>query len=176
MPETLRYSEVAFGEHVIGRNEDFVSDRENGPQAAAPGLQAVELVLEITAPWCARPRWRPRPAWFADARCLAGTPALLSPGALMIAGAHASPGGQVVNAQEHAHVDADLGDQHGGNHPIDAGNLHQQGMGDAIRLELLVDAPIEGSDVLFGRFEPAQLYGEQESMVLPDPTLEREHQ
>src|SRR3954471_2997275 len=41
-----------------------------------------------------------------------------------------------------------------------------KGMGDAIRLELLVDALVEPGNVRFGRFEPAQL-----REVLNDPSL-----
>ncbi len=39
----------AFGEHVIGGDEDFVSDGERRAQGAAAGLEAVELALEIAA-------------------------------------------------------------------------------------------------------------------------------
>jgi hypothetical protein len=49
----IGFSEIAIGqvlsEHVIGGDEDFVSDGERGAQAAAAGLEAVELVLEVAA-------------------------------------------------------------------------------------------------------------------------------
>ena len=38
----------------------------------------------------------------------------------------------MAGAEEHAHIDADLGDQDGGDQPIDAGNLHQHGVLGAI--------------------------------------------
>jgi hypothetical protein len=49
----IRFAELAigqaFGEHVIGGDEDFVSDGERRAQGAAAGLEAVEFVLEIAA-------------------------------------------------------------------------------------------------------------------------------
>ncbi len=39
-----------LGEHVIGGDEDFVSDGERRAHAAAAGLEALELVLEIVTP------------------------------------------------------------------------------------------------------------------------------
>ncbi len=49
----IRFAELAigqaFGEHVIGGDEDFVRDGERRAQGAAAGLEAVELVLEIAA-------------------------------------------------------------------------------------------------------------------------------
>src|SRR5208283_5596114 len=47
----IGFAEVAirqvFGEHVIGGDEDFVSDGERCAQGSAAGLEAVVLVLEI---------------------------------------------------------------------------------------------------------------------------------
>ena len=57
---------------------------------------------------------------------LAGAPVLLLAGALVVAGTDACPCGEMLDAEEDAHVDADLGDQDGGDDPIDARNLHQQ--------------------------------------------------
>ena len=88
---------------------------------------------------------------------LRARPTLLLAGALMIAGARAGPGGQMVDAEEHAHVDADLGDEGGGDHPVDARDLHQQSVLNAVRCELCFDAVVEGGDILLGRLEPAQL-------------------
>ena len=42
----------------------------------------------------------------------------------------------------------------GGDHPVDAGDLHQQGVLNTVRCELCFDAVVEGGDILFGRFEP----------------------
>ena len=46
----IGFAEVAIGqvlgEHVIGGDEDFVSDGERCAQGAAAGLEAMELVLE----------------------------------------------------------------------------------------------------------------------------------
>src|SRR5208337_3823912 len=42
---------------------------------------------------------------------LAGAPALLLAGALMVAGRHAGPCGEMVDAEEDAHIDTDLGDE-----------------------------------------------------------------
>ena len=37
----------ALGEHVIGGHDDLVSNGQGGPQRAAPGLEAVELVPQM---------------------------------------------------------------------------------------------------------------------------------
>src|SRR3954449_6013607 len=75
-------SEIAIshapGEHVIGGHDNLVSDGQGGTQSAAPGLEAVELVPQIAA-------FGPRRG---------------------NAGANAGPGGEVVDAEEDAHVRA----------------------------------------------------------------------
>ena len=53
----------------------------------------------------------------------------------MIAGTDAGPGRQVIDAQERAHVDADLGDQHRRNHPVDA--LNSEWIADLVRHGLI---------------------------------------
>ena len=65
----------------------------------------------------------------------------------------------MIDAQEHAHVDADLGDNHRRDKPVDARNLHQERVGHPVRFEPFVDAQVERCDVLLDRFEPAQLGG-----------------
>ena len=73
----------------------------------------------------------------------------------MVAGTHAGPCGEMIDAEEDAHIDTDLGDQDGGDHPIDPRNLHQPAVLDAVRFELCFDAVVEGGDILLGRFETA---------------------
>src|SRR5271166_7087237 len=126
----IGFAEIAIGqvlgEHVIGRDEDLVGDGEGCAQSAAAGLEAVELVLEVAA---LGSRGGERGADQDGAQVDIALPrptALLPAGALMVAGTDAGPGGQVTDAQEYAHVDADLGDQHGRNQPVDARNLHQE--------------------------------------------------
>ena len=63
----------------------------------------------------------------------------------------------MVDAEEDAHIDTDLGDEGGGDHPVDARDLHQQGVLNAVRCKLCFDTVVEGGDILLGRFEPAQL-------------------
>src|SRR5208337_3608399 len=115
----IGFAEIAIGqvlgEHVIGRDEDLVGDGEGCAQAAAAGLEPVELVLEVAA---LGSRGGDRGADQDRAQvdvALSGPAALLPAGALMVAGTDARPGGQMIDAQEYAHVDADLGDQHGRN-------------------------------------------------------------
>ena len=107
---------------------------------------------------------------------LPGPTALLLAGALVIAGADAGPGGQMVDAEEHAHVDADLGDQDGGDHPVDPWDQHEQGMLDTIGFELDGDAFVEGRNILFGGFEAPQLHRQQEAVVFLHPPVERQDQ
>ena len=82
----------------------------------------------------------------------------------------------MIDAHEHAHVDADLGDQHGGNHPVDARNLHQERVRRAIGLEPLVDAQVERCDVGLDGFEPAQLHRQEEAVMLLEAPVERQDQ
>ena len=80
----------------------------------------------------------------------------------------------MIDAQEYAHVDADLGDQHGRNQPVDTGNLHEERVLRAIGLEPLADAQVERCDVRLDRFEPAQLHRQEEAVMLLDPPVERQ--
>jgi hypothetical protein len=165
-----------LGEHVIGGDEDLVSDGERGAQGAAAGLEAMELVLEVAA-LGSRRRHRCADQDGAEVDvALAGPAASLPAGALVVAGTDARPGAQVIDAHEHAHVDADLGDQHGRDHPVDAGNLHQERVRRAIGLEPLADAPVERRDVRLDGFEPAQLHRQEEAVVLLEAPVERQDQ
>ncbi len=65
----------------------------------------------------------------------------------MIAGGDACPGRQVIDAQEYAHVNADLGDQSLRDQPVDARNLHQESVLRATGLQPLADAQVERGDV-----------------------------
>src|SRR5208337_1972739 len=91
-------------------------------------------------------------------------------------GTDARPGRQMIDAKKYAHIDADLGDQHGRNQPVDARNLHQECVLRAIGLEPLANAPVERCDVRLDRFEPAQLHRQEEAVVLLDPPVERQDQ
>src|SRR3954449_10409199 len=78
----VSFSEIVInrapGEHVIGGHDNLMSNGQGGTQSAAPGLEAVELVPQIAA-------FGPRRG---------------------NAGANAGPGGEVVDAEEDAHVRA----------------------------------------------------------------------
>jgi hypothetical protein len=86
---------------------------------------------------------------------LAGAAALAFTRTLVTARTHASPSGQMIDAHENAHVDADLGDQHRGNQPIDPWDLHQQRVLTAIWFELVVDTLVERRDVVLHNLESA---------------------
>ena len=72
----------------------------------------------------------------------------------------------MVRTDEHAHIDTDLGNENRGDHPVDAGDLHQESMLCAVWLEPLRDARGERLDVVLGCFEPVQLDRWQEAMML----------
>ena len=95
----IRFAELAigqaFGEHVIGGDEDFVSDGERRAQGAAAALEAVELVLEIAALGSRRGDRGADPDGAEVDVALPGPAALLPAGTLMIAGTDAGPGRQV---------------------------------------------------------------------------------
>jgi hypothetical protein len=163
-----------FGEHVIGADENLVGDGEGRAHGAAPGLETVEFVFEVAAP-CPRGGDRGADQHRAEVDiALSGAAALLPAGALVAAGTDAGPGAQVIDAQEHAHLDADLGDEHRGDEPVDTGDLHQKRVRRPVRFEPFVDAQVERCDVLLDRFEPAQLGGEEEPMMLLHSPLERQ--
>ena len=82
----------------------------------------------------------------------------------------------MIDAQEYAHVDADFRDQHGGNHPVDAGNLHQECVRRGIGLEPLANAQVERCDVRLDRLEPAQLHRQEEAVMLLNAPVERQDQ
>src|SRR5271166_3620674 len=88
----------ALGEHVIGGDQDFVSDGEGRAHGAAAGLETVEFVFEIAA---LGPRGGDRGADQHRAEvdiALSGAAALLPAGALVAAGTDAGPGAQVMDA------------------------------------------------------------------------------
>src|SRR6516225_12138445 len=99
-------AEVATGqvlsEHVVGGDEDFVGDCERGAQAAAAGLEAVELVLEVAALGSRGGDRRTDQDRAQVDVALSGSAALLPAGTLMVAGTDARPGGQMIDAQEYA--------------------------------------------------------------------------
>src|SRR3954454_4502530 len=115
----------APGEHVIGGHDNLVSNGQGGPQRAAPGLEAVELVPQIAAFGPRRGNGGTDQDRTQMDVALAGTPALLLARALIAAGANAGPGSKLMDAEEDAHVRADFGDDYRGNQPIDPGNGHQ---------------------------------------------------
>src|SRR5208337_5025298 len=126
----IGFAEVSIcqvlGEHMRGGDEDFVSDGERRAQGAAAGLEAMEFIFEIAAfGSCGGDGGADQDGAEVDV-ALPGPAALLPARTLMTAGTDAGPGRQVIDAQEYAHVDADLGDQHGRNQPVDARNLHQE--------------------------------------------------
>src|SRR5271166_6429717 len=156
----------ALGEHVIGGNQDFVSDGEGRAHGAAAGPEAVEFVFEVAALGPRGGDGGPDQDRAEVDVAFAGAAAPLPAGALMVAGADAGPGAQVIDAQEHAHVDADLGEEHRGDEPVDARDLHQERVRRPIGFEPLGDAQVERCYVLLDRFEPAQLGGQEEPMML----------
>src|SRR3954465_2914917 len=115
----------APGEHVIGGHDNLVSNGQGGTQRAATGLEAVELVPQIAAFGARRGNSGTDQDRAQMHVALAGTPALLLARALIAAGANAGPGGKVVDAEEDAHVRADLGDDDRADQPINPGNGHQ---------------------------------------------------
>src|SRR5271157_5955311 len=84
--------------------------REGCAQGAAARLEAIVFVLEIAplgvsgGDGCADQHGAEVDIAFAS------TPTLLLACALVVAGAYAGPGGQMVGAEEHAHIDADFRD------------------------------------------------------------------
>lgn len=78
-----------------------------------------------------------------------------------------------MHADKYAHIDAEFRDQHGSNHPVDAGYLHQQGHLGLVRRQLLGDALVEYLDQLFDVFHPAQLHRQQEPLRVVQPSFER---
>src|SRR3954453_15190307 len=122
-------SEIAIdhapGDHVIGGHDNLVSNGQGGPQRAATGLEAVELVPQIAAFGPRRGNGGTDQDRAQMHVALAGTPDLLLARALVAAGTNAGPGSKVMDAEEDAHVRADFGDDDRADQPIDPGNGHQ---------------------------------------------------
>src|SRR3954470_3324624 len=110
----IGFSEIAIGhapgEHVIGGHDNLVSNGQGGPQRAATGLEAVELVPQIAAFGSRRGNSGADQDRAQMHVALAGPPAPLFAGALVAAGANPGPGGQVVDAKKDTHIRADFGD------------------------------------------------------------------
>src|SRR3954453_19957126 len=109
----IRVSEIVInrapGEHVIGGHDNLMSNGQGGTQRAVTGLEAVELVPQITA-FGSRCGNRGADQHRAQMHvALAGASALLLARTLVAAGAPAGPGGKVVDAEEAPHVRADFG-------------------------------------------------------------------
>src|SRR5690242_17300294 len=155
-------SEIAIdhapGEHVIGGHDNLVSNGQGGPQRAAAGLEAVELVPQITALGPCRGNGGADQDRAQMHVALAGAPAPLLARALVAAGANAGPGGKVVGAEEDAHVRADFGDDSRADQPIDPGNGHQQGHLGAIGQQSFSDPRVESDNIGFDRLDAAELH------------------
>jgi len=63
----------------------------------------------------------------------------------------------MASTEEHAHIDTDLGNENRGDHPVDAWDLHQEGVLCPVGLEPLCDACVECLNVVLSCFEPVQL-------------------
>src|SRR3954447_25968823 len=116
----------ALGEYVEDRDQDLVSNRHCGPLGAQPRLETVVLLLVVGAFRLGgahrRSKQRRLEIKIALARARLARPA----GALMIAGADASPGGEPAGVAEHRHVDADLRDDRHGDPVVNTGDLPAQ--------------------------------------------------
>jgi hypothetical protein len=108
-------------------------------------------------------------------------PLLCLPALSLVAGTDARPSRERVDADEDAHVDADLGDQHGRDHPVDAGNLHQERVrrGNKARAarRCAGRAPrCPPRSLRAGGSCMARVHGQEEAVMLLDALVERQDQ
>jgi hypothetical protein len=93
--------------------------------------------------------------------------------ALVVARTDTCPCGEVGGTHEHAHIDADLGDDGGRDQPVDTRDLHQQGKLGVIRQQLLSKPGVLLVEVGFARLDAIELLGHQEAVMLFHASLER---
>jgi hypothetical protein len=91
---------------------------------------------------------------------------------LVVAGALAGPGGQLLGGGEDAHGGADLGHDHPGGAPLNAGGRAQQLNGRRERGNLLLDGVREPIDLLVEEVDVGEDRPDPERMKIVEATLE----
>ena len=165
--------ELAGGEHVPAGADDRVLDGAERFLVAAPGLEAGVLRGEVGVFAADRGErgFLERPV--EPLRSLAGLPGAALAGGLVVAGALAGPGGEVLGGREDAHVGADLGDDHLGCAPLNAGDRAEQLNGRRERGDLLLDRVREPVDLLVEEVDVGEDRADPQRVQLIEAALER---
>jgi hypothetical protein len=108
-------------EHSVSGNQDFVADGDGRAHLAAASAEAVVLVLEVSAALLGCSDSRSDQGSLEIDVALPGLAVPLLFRALVVARTDTCPCGEVGGTHEHAHIDADLGDDGGRDHPVDTG-------------------------------------------------------
>src|SRR3954449_7458672 len=156
------------GEDVEHREQDLVSDGHRGAFGAQARLEPVVLLL-VGALGLGGARRRAKQRRLEMKVALARARLARPAGALVIAGAHAGPGGEPAGVAEHRHVDSDLRDDLRGPDLVDTGDALQKPDLPAIRPHPLGNPRLQLGQIALDLVEPAQVQAQQKAMMLAHP-------
>src|SRR5579875_2942616 len=131
--------DLAGGEHVPAGADDRVLDGADGAAVPELGLLATVEGLEVAAVGADRGERRVLERVVEPLAPFTGPAGATLAGGLVVAGTLPGPGRQVAGRREHAHIEADLGDDVFGGAPLDARAGTQQLNRRGERGELLLD-------------------------------------
>src|SRR5690349_7766520 len=114
------------GEDMEHREQDLVSDGHRGAFGAQAGLEPIVLLLVVGAFDLGGARRRAKQRRLEMTVALARARLARPAGTLVIAGAHARPGGEPAGSAEHRHVDPDLREDLRGPDLVDPGNAPEK--------------------------------------------------
>jgi hypothetical protein len=104
---------------------------------------------------------------------LAGAPGAAFASRFVVAGAEASPGGEVTGGGEDAHVGAGLGDDHFGGAPLHTGDRAEQLNRRRERADLLLDRLGEQADLLVEEVDVGEDRADHDPVLGVEAALER---
>src|SRR5512132_3121823 len=118
--------ELAGLEHVPAGGDDRVLDGSECASVSAPWAQALVLGSEVDVRGAGRGHRRLGQGGVEPLGAVTGCARAAFAGGAVVAGVLAGPAGEVARGGETVHVDADLGDDHLGGAPLDAGDRAEQ--------------------------------------------------
>src|SRR4051812_16385228 len=155
---------------VEHREQDLVSDGHRGAFGAQARLEPVVLLLVVGALGLGGARRRAKQRRLEMRVALARARLARPAGALVIAGAHAGPGGKPTGVAEHRQVDPGLGENLRSPDLVNAGNALQKPDLPTVRPHPLGHPRLQ---IALDLVEPAQVQAQQKAMMLAHTPLER---
>ncbi len=165
--------ELAGGEHVPAGAEDRVLDGALGGAVAAAHAEATVLGLEVAVVGARRGLGGFGECTVEPFGALACAARFAFAAGLVVAGALAGPGGEVVLGGEPAHVGADLGDHDLSGARLDAGDRAQELNGRRERAQLFLDRCREPLFLLIEEVEVGEDRGDDKRVVRVETAFQR---